>query len=98
MGSYFWREGTKVLKGVAQWFFDLLVGTVTPIMDVIESALAAVIPPGAALDPAPLLPYVAAVNAWVPIDLAVLLFLAWLALEMSLMSVRWILKLLPGFG
>jgi len=98
LGEAIWSQLAGVLRGLFQWLIDLLMGVATPVLDALVGFLQSVVPESANVDITLILPYLGAVNAWVPIDFAVGLFFSWLGWVVFYSSTRWILRLIPGIG
>ena len=94
----FWENLYGGLRSVffycVKWFMGVSEGWLGSVV----SAIADVLPGDVSAYADDLIPYLNAVNFWVPIDFAILLWASGLTLRLSILSFRHIIKFIPTIG
>lgn len=98
LGRDVWNQLLGGLRGLFQWLLDYIIGTGTNVLGWVIAELDTMMPEAANLDLTVVSPYVAAVNAWVPLDLAISLCGAYISIYAFVHGIKWLLKLIPGLG
>ncbi len=98
LGRDVWNQLLGGFRGLFQWLLDYIIGTGTNVLGWVIDELDGMIPEAANLDLTVLTPYVAAVNAWVPLDLGVTLCGTYISIYAFVAGIKWLLKLIPGLG
>ena len=94
----FWENLYGGLRSVfffcVKWFMGVSAGWLSSVVEAIVDVLPAEVGSYAT----DLLPYLEAVNYWVPVDFAMLLWSTGLTLRLSILSFRHIIKFIPTIG